>query len=140
MNWTTITPARIVIVYFALFSLGWAVLAGSLLGANGSEVASGSHYATGAASDGRNAIGLVLALAIHAAFVAVLAWKANRWLFAHGMLAVILSGLPLLALLRQLWFVPAFLYLIAVLHVWLASRHESLGQLQTTHRHSNGTA
>ena len=125
-----------VVAYFACFALGWVVLGTLLADANVSEVATASHRGGPAAWD---TIGLVLALAIHAASVTVLAWKAQRWFFAHGALAVVLSGLPLLALLRQLWFVPAFLYLIAVLHVWLASRHESLGQVQTTHRRPAGT-
>ena len=60
----------------------------------------------------------------------ILAWKADRWLFAHGPVAVVLAGAPLIPLLDNLWFVPAFLYVIAVLHVWLASLHESRGRLQ----------
>ena len=135
MNGPKIAPAQIVVAYFACFALAWVVLAVSLFDAKVSEVAAASPRGAFA---GGAAIGPVLALSIHAALVAVLAWKAQRLVFAHGILAVILSGLPLLLLLRQLWFVPAFVYLIAVLHVWLASRHESLGQLQTTHRHSNG--
>lgn len=129
MNRPKIAPARIVVLYFACFALGWAAFATVLYGVNGSETATRSLRTVSAV---RDAIGLVLALTIHAAFIAVLAWKLQRWLFAHGVLAVVLSGLPLLALLRQLWLVPAFLYLIAVLHVWSASRHESLGQLQTS--------
>ena len=136
MNWPKTAPASVVVAYFACFALGWAALGMSLFGANGSEIATGSLRDVSAT---RDATGLILALTIHAAFIAVLAWKAQRWLFAHGMLAVVLSGLPLLALLRQLWLVPAFLYLIAVLHVWLASRHESLGRLQATHGDATAT-
>ncbi len=66
--------------------------------------------------------------------VVLLAWKAHGWLFSHGPVAVVLCGAPLVALVRKLWLVPAFLYLIAVLHVWLASRHESPGRLQNGRR------
>ena len=131
MIWPKIAPAGVVIVYFACFALGWALLAMLLFGASGSDVAPGSLR--GAAAT-RDAIVRMLALAIHAAVVVVLAWKAQRSFFAHGPLAVVFCFLPLLVLLRHLWLVPAFLYLIAVLHVWLASRRESLGRLQTTRR------
>jgi len=73
------------------------------------------------------------ALAAHAALITALAWQAQRWFFAHGPLAVLASGLPLVVLVAHLWFVPAFFYLIAVLHVWLACRHDSIGKLQATH-------
>src|SRR6185295_17247306 len=81
----------------------------------------------------------IVALALHAAIVVLLAWKADRWLFAHGPVAVVLAGAPLIPLLDNLWFVPAFLYLIAMLHVWLASLHESHGRLQAPRRPSSGT-
>ena len=51
------------------------------------------------------------------ALIALLAWKAHRWLFAHGPFAVVLAGGPLIALIDNLWFVPAFLYVIAMLHL-----------------------
>ena len=44
--------------------------------------------------------------------------------------AIALAGGPLIALLDNLWFVPAFLYVIAVLHLWLACLHETRGRLQ----------
>ena len=81
----------------------------------------------------------IATLAAHAAVIVLLAWKAERWLFAHGPVAVVLAGAPLVALVENLWFVPAFLYLIAVLHVWLASLHESRGRLQALHRSSAPT-
>ena len=64
----------------------------------------------------------------------LLAWRAHRWFFAHGRLAVALAGGPLIALLDNLWFVPAFLYVIAVLHLWLACLHETRGKLQSSRR------
>jgi len=45
-------------------------------------------------------------------------------------LAIALAGGPLIAFLDNLWFVPAFLYVIAVLHLWLACLHETRGRLQ----------
>lgn len=129
MKWRNPAPGSMVILYFGGFALLWGGiaatdmvvgdLAGSLDGAN-----------PGRASLSED-IGIV-ALACHAAAIALLAWKAHRWFFSHGPFAVVLGGLPLVPLVAKVWFVPAFLYLIAVLHVWLASRHESLGRLQST--------
>ena len=130
MKWPKLTPRRMGILYFACFALAWAILAASLAAAPVAELA------PGALRNGRangSPVGLLLALAAHAALIAGLAWQAQRWFFAHGAFAVLTSGLPLLVLAGELWFVAAFFYLIAVLHVWLACRHESIGKLQATH-------
>ena len=82
---------------------------------------------------------MLLALAVHATVVAGLAWQAQHRFFARGAFAVALGGLPLLVLLGKLWFVAAFFYLIATLHVWIACRHESIGMLQSTHPRSAET-
>jgi hypothetical protein len=125
-----------VILYFACFALAWTVLAVLLVAAPVAELPPGSLRL---ARPPANPTGLLLALAAHAALVAGLAWQAQRWLFAHGPLAVALSGAPLFALFAELWFVAAFLYVIAVLHVWLACRHESIGRLQAPHSPSAGS-
>jgi hypothetical protein len=124
-----------VILYFACFALAWGMLAASLVGA---PVSDGGHGALPAGRANGSLVGLLVALAAHAALVAGLAWQAQRWFFAHGPIAVLASGLPLVPLVGELWFVPAFFYLIAVLHVFLACRVESIGKLQATHprRHS----
>jgi lysylphosphatidylglycerol synthetase-like protein (DUF2156 family) len=125
-----------VIVYFGGFVLLWSGVVAGLL--SGRELAApgsvlpfhGAHpYLTSG----------IVGLALHAAVVALLAWKADRWFFAHGPLAVVLAGAPLIPLVENLWLVPAFLYLIAVLHVWLASLHESHGKLQASRRSSAPT-
>ena len=118
-----------VLVYFTCFALAWLVLAATLVGAPAPDIAHGWLRSDRAAG---NPVGLLFTLAAHAALVAALAGRAQRWFFAHGPLAVLASGLPLVVLVAHLWFVPAFFYLIAVLHVWLACRHDSLGKLQAT--------
>jgi len=133
MKWRRLTPRSMVIIYFGCFAVVWGGIAGTLMAVEGFAVPVNVLH------DGRAAAFLavgVVALAAHAVAVVLLAWRAQRWFFSHGPVAVMFCGLPLLALLRQLWLVPAFFYLIAVLHVWLASRHESLGRLQATQRHS----
>ncbi len=134
MKWPKLTPRRMVMLYFACFAFAWALLAASL-------VTAAPELAPGVLRPGRangHPVGLLLALAVHAAVIAWLAWQAQRWFFAHGPLAVALAGLPLFVLVAELWFVAAFFYLIAVLHVCLACRHESIGKLQATHTHSTG--
>ena len=126
-----LTPRHAVIAYFACFALGWASLAATLLAASAPETAADSLRV---GSDVGNPAPLMLLLAAHAATVATVAWKAQRWLFAHGALAVVLAGLPVIALVGELWLVPVFFYLIAELYVWMAVRHESLGRLQATPR------
>jgi len=119
-----------VLVYFTCFALAWLALALTLVSAPAPEIAHGwlrSDRAT------VNPVGLLFALAAHAAVIVALAWQAQRWFFAHGPLAVLAAGLPLIVLVAHLWFVPAFFYLVAALHVWLACRHESIGKLQATH-------
>lgn len=128
-----LTARQVVIAYFTCFALGWLGLAAALLTVGGSEA--GTSRVT--VADAGAAAGWMLLLAGHAAAVALLAWKGQRWLFAHGALAVLCAGLPLAVLLRELWLVPAFVYLIAVLHVWQAAQHESPGRLQAPHRHSS---
>ncbi len=119
-----------VIAYYACFALAWFALAVTLVAAPPPEMPHGWLQTDRA---GANPVGLLLAFAAHAAVIAGLAWRAQRWFFAHGPLAVAVSGLPLVVTIAHLWFVPAFFYLIAVLHVWLACRHESIGKLQATH-------
>jgi len=135
MKWHKLTPQHMAVLYFACFALAWALIAASLV------VAAAPELAPGALRPGRangHPVGLLLALAAHAAVIALLAWQAQRWFFAHGPLAVALSGLPLLVLVGELWLVAAFFYLIAVLHVWMACRHESIGKLQATPTRSPG--
>jgi hypothetical protein len=125
-----------VIIYFGCFAVLWVGIAATVMTAEGFAVPVNVLH------DGRAAAFLavgVIALAGHAVAVVLLAWKAQRWFFSHGPVAVMFCGLPLIPLVRNVWLVPAFLYLIAVLHVWLASRHESLGRLQATQRHSTAT-
>jgi hypothetical protein len=130
MKWSKFTPRSMVLVYFTCFALAWLALAATLVAAPAPELAYGWLQSDRAAG---NPVALLLALAAHAAVIAALAWQAQRWFFAHGPLAVVVSGLPLFVLIAHIWFVPAFFYLIAVLHVWLACRHESIGRLQATH-------
>ena len=129
-------PRSMVIIYFGGFVLLWSGIAVGVL--------SGRDFAApGSVLPFRGVhpylISGIVGLALHAAVVAVLAWKADRWFFAHGPLAVVLAGVPLIPLVENLWLVPAFLYLIAVLHVWLASLHESQGRLQASRLPSSGT-
>jgi hypothetical protein len=126
-----------VIIYFGGFALLWTGIAASLLA--GQDLAAHDSVLPLRGAQPYLVPGIV-ALALHAAVVVLLAWKAGRWLFAHGPVAVVVAGAPLIALVDNLWFVPAFLYLIAVLHVWLASLHESHGRLQTSRPHSRTPA
>ena len=119
-----------VLVYFTCFALVWVALVASLVAQPAPEIAHGWLHSSRSAG---SPLALLFALAIHAAAIAGAAWQAQRWFFAHGPIAVVASGLPLIVLIAHLWFVPAFFYLIAVLHVWLACRHESIGKLQATH-------
>jgi len=133
MKWRNLAPRSMVILYFSCFALLWGGIGASEMAADG--VAASFDAAKSVGAGQFNGMGIV-ALAFHAAAVVLLAWKAHRWLFSHGPVAVVFCGLPLVPLVANVWFVPAFLYLIAVLYVWLASRHESLGRLQGTRRHS----
>jgi hypothetical protein len=128
-----LTPRHAAIAYFACFAVGWVSLAAVLLAGAAPDTAADSLRI---GSDAGNPAALMLLLAAHAAAVAVVAWKAPRWLFAHGALALVLAGLPVIALVRQLWLVPVFFSLIAELYVWMAARHESPGRLQATPRRS----
>ncbi|HET7098524.1 MAG TPA: hypothetical protein VFJ68_14140 [Casimicrobiaceae bacterium] len=130
MKWLKRTSRTMVLVYYTCFALAWLALASAQVAAPAPETAHGWLQTDRAAG---NHIGLLFTLAIHAAVIAVAAWQLPRWLFDHGSLAVIASGVPLVVLIAHLWFVPTFFYLIAVLHVWLACRHESIGKLQATH-------
>ena len=124
-------PRSMVIIYFGGFALLWSGIAAGLLA--GRDLAAPESVLPFRGVHPYLIPGIV-ALALHAALVVLLAWKADRWFFAHGPFAVFLAGGPLLALLENLWFVPAFLYVIATLHVWLASLHESQGKLQASRR------
>ena len=131
MKWRTFAPRATVIVYFGCFALLWSGLAA--IGTPAGGGADSAHVASGMRTGLFGGMGIV-ALACHAAAVVLLAWKAHRWLFSHGPIAVAFCGLPLVPLVANAWFVPVFLYLIAVLYVWLASRHESVGRVQRTLR------
>ncbi len=133
MKWWKPAPRSMVIIYFGGFVLLWTGIAVSLL--SGRDLAAPESVLSFRGVHPYLVPGIV-ALALHAAAIVLLAWKADRWLFAHGPLAVVLAGVPLIPLVENLWFVPAFLYLIAVLHVWLASLHESHGRLQAARRPS----
>lgn len=133
MKWRNLTPRSMVILYFGSFALLWLGVAAT--GMTAGVDAGSLPRVDGVRSSLFGGIGSVV-LACHAAVVVLLAWKAHRWLFAHGPFAVVFCGLPLVPVIANVWFVPAFLYLIAVLHVWLASRHESLGRLQSPQPHS----
>jgi len=130
MKWLKRTSRAMVLVYFSCFAIAWLVLATSLVAQPAPDIAQGWLHSSRNAG---NPVALLFALAAHAVAIAILAWQAQRWFFAHGPLAVIASGLPLVVLIAHLWFVPAFFYVIAVLHVWLACSHESIGKLQATH-------
>ena len=134
MKWRKLSPRAMVIVYFGGFVLLWAGIAASLV--SGRDFSAPESVLSFRGVHPYLVAGIV-ALALHAAAIVLLAWKAERWLFAHGPLAVVLAGAPLIPLIENLWFVPAFLYVIAVLHVWLASLHESHGRLQAAHRASS---
>ena len=127
-------PKSMVIIYFGGFILLWTAIAASLW--SGHDFAAPESILTFRGVR-PNLVPGIVALALHAAVIVLLAWRADRWLFAHGPLAVVLAGVPLIPLIENLWFVPAFLYLIAVLHVWQASLHESQGRLQAPRRQSN---
>ncbi len=136
MKWRKVTPRAMVIVYYGCFAVFWTGIAATLV--NADDLA-GAFDALRRGGGSRHASIGIIALAAHAVAVVLLAWKANRWFFAHGPLAVAFCGVALVPLVRNVWLVPAFLYLIAVLHVWLASRRESLGSVQTTRRHSTAS-
>ena len=136
MKWWKPAPRSMVIIYFGGFVLLWSAIAASLL--SGRDFAAPESVLSFRGVHPYLVSGMA-ALALHAAVIVLLAWKANRWLFAHGPLAVVLAGVPLIPLVENLWFVPAFLYLIAALHVWLASLSESHGRLQAAHRSSSRT-
>ena len=104
MKWPKLTSRRMVIAYFACFALAWAILAVSLASAPVPELTPGTLRS---GRDAVNPVALLLVLALHAVLVVGLAWQAQRWFFARGALAVVVSGLPLFVLLGQLWFVPA---------------------------------
>jgi len=131
MKWRKLAPRSMVIIYFGCFVLLWGGIAAT--GTTAGGVAGSSQVASGIRTGLFGGMGTI-ALACHAAAVVLLAWKAHRWLFSHGPVAVAFCGLPLVPLVANTWFVPALLYLIAVLHVWLASRHESVGRVQRAPR------
>lgn len=131
--WRRLTPSHAVIAYFGCFAIGWLVLVLLTVATADSGV---PRQPLRPARDPAAVAALMLMLAVHAGAIALIAWKAQRWLAAHGMLATIAAGLPLVVLLHELWFVPAFLYVIAVLHVGMAVQHESRGRLQAPHRPS----
>lgn len=131
--WRGLTPSQAVIAYFGCFAIGWLVLAALSVAAADSGV---PRQPLRPARDPAAVAALMLMLAIHAATIALVAWKAQRWLAAHGKLAILAAGLPLVVLLHELWFVAALVYLIAVLHVGMAVQHESRGRLQAPHRPS----
>jgi hypothetical protein len=124
-------PRSMVILYFGGFVLLWIGVAVSLLSSRNLATPESILPLRGVHP---YLVHGIVALALHAALIVLLAWKADRWLFAHGPLAVVLAGAPLIPLVENLWFVAAFLYLIAALHVWLASLHESRGRLQAPRR------
>ena len=127
------TERSMVIIYFGGFALLWSGVAASLIA--GQDLAAHDSMLPMRRVHPYLVPGIV-ALALHAVLVVLLAWKVHRWFFAHGPFAVVLCGGPLIALLENLWFVPAFLYVIAVLHVWLACLHEKQGKLQASPRPS----
>ena len=122
------SPRHVVIIYFGAFALMWSAISAMLMSTRDSQAF--DDVASGASTP----ILLLMALALHAAAVAIAAWKAPRLLFERGVVAVIFCGLPLLVLAHQLWFIPALLYAIAVAYAWMASRRESIGKLQASPR------
>jgi len=127
MHWRNLTPRSMVILHFGGLALLWAGIAATGMAAEG--VAGSAPSAHTVRPDLFSGHGPA-ALALHAVAVTLLAWKGSRRFFRHGPFAVVFCGLPLVPLVANLWLVPAFLYLIAVLHVGLACRHETLGRLQ----------
>lgn len=122
-----------VIIYFSGFALMWSALAAMLMSTQNSQALND------AASGTSTPTLLLIALALHAAAVAIAAWKAPRLLFERGVVAVVFCGLPLLVLAHQLWFIPVLLYAIAVAYAWMASRRESIGKLQASPRRQRPT-
>lgn len=134
MNWRNrnLTPRSMVMLHFGCFALFWGGVAATEIAGGGPAT---SLRAANSVPAGLSDVIGVMALALHAAVVVALAWKAHRWFFSHGHVAVVFCGVPLVPLVANVWFVPAFLYVIADLHVGLASRHETLGKLQSGQRH-----
>jgi hypothetical protein len=120
-----------VMLYFGGFVLLWSAIAAALIA--GTDLAAPDSVLPFRGVHPWLVPGIV-ALALHAALIVLLAWRAARWYFRHGPFAVVLAGGPLIALLDNLWFVPAFLYVIALLHLWLACLHEKRGKLQSSRR------
>ncbi len=113
-----------VIVYFSGFALVWSSIAVMLVSTRDAQALNDAGAST--------PVLLLSALALHAAAVAIAAWKAHRALFERGMIAVAICALPLLEFMHRLWFLRALLYAIATTHAWMASRRESVGKLQAS--------
>jgi hypothetical protein len=117
-------PRTMVMVYFGGFALLWAAVIAFV-----ADAPAGSHM------NGTRALLVELVLlALHAAIVFAVAWKAQRVLFERGVLALVFCGVPMIELAYRLWFVPLLLYAIAVAYVWMASSRESIGKLQAAPR------
>ena len=88
-------PKSMVIIYFGGFVLLWSGIAVSLLSGHDFAALESVLQFRGAHP---YLVPGVVALALHAAIIVLLAWKADRWLFAHGPLAVVFAGVPLIPL------------------------------------------
>ncbi len=95
MTWWKPTPRTMVIIYFGCFAAAWGGIAVLLSTAERGAIPVNAFHATHVSDF---LIVGIIALAAHAFVVALLAWRAHRWLFAHGPVAVVLCGLPLIAL------------------------------------------
>ena len=117
-------PGTMVMVYFGGFAIMWVAVIAFVAGAPEAP-----HM-----NETRASLVEFVLLALHAAIVFVVAWRAQRLLFARGAAAIVGCALPMIELALRLWFVPLLLYAIAVAYVWMASRHESIGKLQSAPR------
>jgi hypothetical protein len=113
-----------VMVYFGGFALMWMAVIAFVAGTPAAPPMNEARASS---------VEFVL-LAVHAAIVFVVAWRAQRALFARGGVAIVGCGLPMIDIAYRLWFVPLLLYAIAVAYVWMASRHESIGKLHAAPR------
>jgi hypothetical protein len=82
-------PRSMVILYFGGFVLLWSGIAAGLIA--GRDLAAPDSVLPFRGVHPWLVPGIV-ALALHAALVVLLAWKAPRWFFAHGPFAVVLAA------------------------------------------------
>jgi hypothetical protein len=121
-----------VMLYFGGFVLLWSAIAAALIA--GTDLAAPTSVLPFRGVHPWLVPGIV-ALALHAALIVLLAWRAARWYFRHGPFAVVLAGGPLIA--------PSSTTcgsslrssdVIALLHLWLACLPEKRGSCSLRRR------